>query len=540
MLGIPTLATDLFSRSLRFLRCLISPARAATLLHSPTPGQRSLAIIFMSQSNYISQLPPEILGEILTYCTAFNADSPAQLATISGYFHRVISLTPHVWQRLTLSLFAHSEEAYRRKVHLWFLRAATCNLHLDVDLRPSITNGDVPQGETLADPMTQLRLPHMLRPYSSRIGSLQLDGMSEHDAQSFISSVYPPQHDGVHMSLESLVVRINPDSPPVSIIQSAISPPYSQLTLPRLSHLSCLHLVNHTLPDPSKFDLSTLRSLVISRPIRASPFQLQAIVHILRTTPSIAHLEIYGRITDIVAPLSPAGEGAGQDEDPLAPLTLPCLTHLSLRSNHIPQILSALIMPELRALRLDDLDGRRKNASEETSTALRQLLVRMDLPRETRRGNGLKVLDLGSISIRRQRGKQTHLWEWCFKRMWLLEEIRVKNMDVNDLADILIPSKYHHEAGDTPSQDETVCPRLRSLSIVNNQPSHLVAQFRCLRPSVDLKYEITDDVLSHPCIEPPGSVSPPAPSNASRGFGFGFPFDRRRNEGALKKFDKNY
>lgn len=501
----------------------------------------------MSHVDHISKLPPEILGEILAHCTASDPDSPALLATISHRFHEVVSSTPRVWQRFNLSLSAHSEKACVRKIHLWFTRAAACILFLDVDLGSTTTSKDDLCTQVSANPMRHSLLPHILRPFSPRIGSLEVYALSEGDAQDFVSLVYPVERDETrHMALESLVVRINPDAPSANITPSTMPFCYSQLTLPKLSRLSCLRLVNHTLPDPSIIDLSTLRSLTIVRSIRAPPLHLQFILRILRTTPSLTRLEIEGRITDMAVMLSPEGDGEEEDKDPFALLTLPCLTHLSLRSNHIPQVLSALIMPELHTLRLDDLDGRRKNASEETATTLRQLLVRMDLPREKRKGNGLKVLDLSGVSIRRHRGSDGGVWDWCFRRLWFLEEIRARNLDVDELMDILVPPRHQNGGGgaDSGPRGDIACPRLHSLSIVNNHPSRLVAKFRCLRPSVDLKHEIVDDPLNHSYSEFLDSLRTHSTSFpaliGSPGFGFGSSFDRRRLEGASKKIKEKH
>ncbi|KAJ3546394.1 hypothetical protein NMY22_g2065 [Coprinellus aureogranulatus] len=78
---------------------------------------------------------------------------------------------------------------------------------------------------------------------------------------------------------------------------------------------------------------------------------------------------------------------------------LPSLTHLSLRTNAIPPLLTHLLLPNLTLLHLEDLNGKRPHASQETATVLRQLLVRMELPSEYRTGRGLRVLELVGVEV---------------------------------------------------------------------------------------------------------------------------------------------
>lgn len=431
-----------------------------------------------------------------------------------------------------------------RKAELWFSQAAACSIHLEIELGSKATASWTPcDSPPIELPTMQSELVYTLRRFTSRIESLQVEAICERDAHVFISSVYHVQ-DEQHMALENLTLRINPDTPSVIVASPDTSTPYPVLNLPKCIHLSCLRLVNHVLPNPTSINLNGLRSLAIIRPIRSSPLHLQTILRILRATTSLTSLEIESRLTDaVILPVEGEEEDDEEEEDPLTPLTLPSLTHLSLRSNHIPQTLSSLIMPDLHTLRLDDLDGRRQNASEETGAMLRQLLVRMDLPRETRRGNGLKVLDLTSIALQRPTSKEENVWDWCFRRMWFLEKLHVKNMNVDGLMDILLPPLDHHHADQRRGVEfrgDFVCPRLQTISIIANHPSRSVARFQRTRPSIDLKCTLVDDPLSHSYLDfmnTSPTLSSPVITTNHRGFGFGSPFDRRRNQGQSKKSD---
>lgn len=451
-----------------------------------------------------SDLPLEVLGEILIHCAASDSDAPTQLAATSRQFHNAVNATPGVWQRLNLSLYAYSAGACIRKINLWFSRAAACNIFLHVELKQQAAASSWPHGNPVVEsPREPSELGFALRQFSSRIESLEVEAMSERDAHAFISSVYDLGHVGeeFNIGLRHLTVTINHNEPLAITPPSFSSSLEFALRLPRRIHLVTLRLVNHIHPYTSCMNYKHLRALTITRPVRSSPLGLRTILDVLRATTVLVSLEVGGRIVDAPLLLVEDKEeiSGAEEDDHTAPLTLSSLTHLSLRSNLIPPLVSLLIMPELHTLRLDDLDGRRLNASVETGTMLRQLLVRMELPRETRKGTGLKVLELTSVAIQPPAPKEDNIWNWCFKRMRSLERLYVKNINVDDLMEILLPQSKASVSGHGRSEfhGDVVCPRLLSLSIVSNRYSRYIAIFERIRRSVDVEYTIVDDPLNH-------------------------------------------
>ncbi|KAF5328345.1 hypothetical protein D9619_013307 [Psilocybe cf. subviscida] len=313
-----------------------------------------------------------------------------------------------------------------------------------------------------------------------------------------------------------------------------------------------------------------LRSLCITYPLRFAPIPLLGLLDALRATPGLEKLQVEGRISlgDIsyhnqqnqgftpglghgdtllasaslsnqssmssslsptvhaaastphspVTPLSTTSSSAppythsstSSQSQPHPPLALPCLSLLALKANNLPTVISSLVLPTLRELQIEDMDGKRRGAAFETAEALRGLLVRGEMPldglhgvgkdeadekrsgeqaeREKAKG-GLEVLDMCNITLCHPRGigggvhaphsgshmavhynavGLTHLdandddaaaalWRWCFHRMCHLRELRVAKMDVDALLGYItppLPSSRSSQSRPSTSSDD--------------------------------------------------------------------------------------
>lgn len=181
------------------------------------------------------------------------------------------------------------------------------------------------------------------------------------------------------------------------------SGPPVQLQLPELPFLTSVKLNNVNIPFLPRTSLRCIRNLTIIRPLRAPPLPTNVVSQLLRSTPCLTYFELNARVLPFAsAPNTPNTQGlvnhplhdvqqqvidALQEEEDdvdsssnMGLITLASLTHLTLRANNLPLLLDHLVVPSLCHLHINDLDGKRPNASSETSEALREVLVRMDLP----------------------------------------------------------------------------------------------------------------------------------------------------------------
>lgn len=133
------------------------------------------------------------------------------------------------------------------------------------------------------------------------------------------------------------------------------------------------------------------------------------IINTLRTATQLTHLSLESRLIDEdhydSTPVYPLNGHEAELPSSLSNLvTLPFLSHLSLRVNNMPSLLGRLVVPSLLTLYLDDLDGKRTAGAEETGKAIHNLLVRM----------GLQALGLVGVGIQHRPGS---IWELCLKHM---------------------------------------------------------------------------------------------------------------------------
>ncbi|PPQ93074.1 hypothetical protein CVT25_011949 [Psilocybe cyanescens] len=367
------------------------------------------------------------------------------------------------------------------------------------------------------------------------------------------------------------------------------------LILPRLPHLSHLKFHNHPLPPLVHENVRNLCALSVHYPLRFAPIPVHALLEVLGSARRLERLEVEARVVDdlsssssnsvvsavalpaastqhensVASPVAPSSSPSDHHQQfswDTAPhpsssshsspssqnstaqtqtqmhahptpilLPLPHLTHLHLRINNLPAVLSQLLLPALRTLSVDDLDGKRAGAARQTGEVVRGLLVRMEMPlaleetegeeadetketwlrkakgKETDtegRGRGLEVLDMCSVALPSVDGDdrashshahsyssplggaqtqtQTHtaqteaeaaeaVWAWCFRRMRTLREMWVKKMDVDALFALVTPHTNATWCGrniEEEEKEDIPLPALKKLVVVEQDTYH--------------------------------------------------------------------
>ncbi|TFK35227.1 hypothetical protein BDQ12DRAFT_322219 [Crucibulum laeve] len=527
-------------------------------------------------NDLITQLPPELLGEVFFRCALLNPDAPLVLSQVSSTFNRVVTATPRAWERLRLEFpvgtgtgitpgvgcMGETDAVLVRKADKWFERSGACMLEVWIRLEGSVLGedgedlnleaglgraGDHVQRNHPICASSHLRLPYTLASQISRIRALTLKTTTQSQTHTFLASMYnAPGFLGLwtptSIPLKMLRITITsdvaparstaPNTPTLGVntnwngnvtIPSDLSgaeavTPFNLLPLPSLT---LLKLNNYTLTFLSPSNLSNLRELSLVGPIRCPPISIDALLDVLQRTVQLRKLEIEARL--LVS--SPSSTSSSTTESPTL-ITLP-LTSLHLRTNNIPSLLSFLVLPHLRQLYLNDLDGKRPGAGQETGEVLRKVLVRMDLPTE-RYGRGMGIEELELVGVNLDCGVEENMehqeigyvygsqgeagcsknvedvWEWCFKRMCTLRRVSAtgcgKAGRVLGLMMPLFPSSssslsshiYSHP-NDLSSHQTTPtdlpCPLLAQLSISDPlcpPSSRELERFRRLRSGVRL------------------------------------------------------
>jgi hypothetical protein len=446
---------------------------------------------------HINAIPPEILGEIFTLIASLDPDAPLSLAQVSRAFHRVVYMTPHAWTTLHLVSSQGPKEEWHaiRKAAHWFDMAGECTINLYVAMGPRTSpsvNTNHRRGEesdVSSECTLEWSLPHVLRDFQHRIQTLEIHSTAVDEAQHFFNCLYPfeplenPEDESVQLPLQSFSLYTSQACGNTSSCglfpkqkhHPSSGSSFPSLSQPRFSRLAKVNLVNHYLPTISPSTLRNLSSLCVTYPLRFTPIPIQTLLQVVQAAPQLEILEVEARVVDLSPlPSSPIitststpdtlscspptrpkapfdastshSSNASSNHAELNLITLPNLTHLSLRINNLPGLLKHLLLPSLHTLRLDDLDGKRPGAATQTGEVLRQLLVRMELPCEgtKRKGCGLKVLEMCGVALTPMTATghfsdSEDVWGWCFRRMRTLRELRASKMDTGALLAMITP-----------------------------------------------------------------------------------------------------
>ena len=512
---------------------------------------------------FIDCIPLELLGEIFSFSVESCPEAPLSLLKVSRAFYRAAKATPRLWTSLCLELSQPDDATCLRKAELWFSRAGVLSVSIQIQLQPPPHSR---QKSTGADSnwMDRLQTPVFLSALASRIETLSIQSPTAPHIHTLLKILYPTDD-----APASLLRTLRMSSTPDSAFPSFRSVAASSVLLPAFPNLTHLSISNHVPPKLASTHLQNLRTLSISIPIRLPAIPTQTLLNILRSANRLERFEFDGRTIDDTPASHQTGQqqitpppqgGVPQSGNPVFqpqvqahttssvshPLfvTLPHLSKLYLRTNHLPALLSRLILPDLHTLKIDDLDGKRSSGAKETSTALRQLLVRMELPCEGRKGDGLKVLELHGVGMRsrhRLHGAPVHHhdshphgthqpmnddsgveWDWCFRRMRALEHLVVSKVHPTTSLLTLITPQRNRESnwrsvsvgstGNTASvggmgidgilsqslegvSEGAILPHLKRLTVIEGSStfSSAIIQFRLHRPEVAVHFEVAPD-----------------------------------------------
>jgi hypothetical protein len=159
--------------------------------------------------------------------------------------------------------------------------------------------------------------------------------------------------------------------------------------------------------------------LRLVQPILSAPIAADNILELVHVAPGLRRLQVEARIAD------PSSAPTG------AELCFPPqLIELHLRANNVVALLDRFIVPALRVLHLNDLDGKRANASADISAALHRLLVRMELGEGNVVNNELRVFELVGVEVERNDA----VWERCLQRMKAVKVFNVSSPNEKECA----------------------------------------------------------------------------------------------------------
>ncbi|KAF9015957.1 hypothetical protein BDZ89DRAFT_1076047 [Hymenopellis radicata] len=386
----------------------------------------------------IADIPPELLGDIFYHCAHYCPDAPVMLSMVCKRFRGVALSTPRAWTSLRLSVSQRDERDVIRKAGLWLSLAGACCVDLYIDI----------EGQTTSIAESHQFLVAFLQHNTARIGYL------------------------------------NPGLPAASAASSV----FHSLTL--LPQLKSLQLTNHLLPSVYTPDLHNLQALSVVRPLRAPPLSLTQLLQIIQAAPCLHELEVSARVVDGTHPELPSE------------LYLPTLKRLSLRTNRVPLVLEAFILPALEELRINDLDGKRVGATSELVRSLEVLNSKL-LAHGCSEWS-VKILEFMGLTLHWE-NEDVQTWEWCLGRMNRLEDIYLTSSDEGFRQLARFFTKNYGES--------LPCPVLHTVHL---NGSHCVDHANLLkerRPGVDVIF----DWSAHP-----QRPWPPVKPRIGRGFGFGF------------------
>ncbi len=425
-------------------------------------------------------MPPELLGDIFYHCAHYCPDAPVILSMVCKRFRSVVLSTPRAWTSLRLSVSQRGEREVIRKAGLWLSLAGACCVDLYIDI----------EGQTTSFAESHQFLVAFLQHNTARIGYLNVRSQTEKAAHSFLRALYCPlpfSPSSSQLPLKTLRIRISGDKPGPPAA-SAASSVFHSLTL--LPQLKSLQLTNHLLPSVYTPDLHNLQALSVVRPLRAPPISLTQLLQIIQAAPCLHELEVSARVVDSTHPELPSE------------LYLPTLKRLSLRTNRVPLLLEAFILPALEELRINDLDGKRVGATSELVRSLEVLNSKLQAHGCSEWS--VKILEFMGLILHWE-NEDVQTWEWCLGRMKRLEDIYMTSSDegFRQLARFL--AKNYGES--------LPCPVLHTVHLNGSYCVDHANLVKECRPGVDVIFDrSTHEQRPWPPVKP----------RVGRGFGFGF------------------
>ncbi|KAJ3802256.1 hypothetical protein GGU11DRAFT_824084 [Lentinula aff. detonsa] len=445
-------------------------------------------------------LPPELLAEIFQYCSAYNADAPLLLGSVSRQFREVAHSHPSVWHKLRLRLGFGTELAQIQKAGLWFKNCGACPLNVFMN----ITNTCPPtsDGEWFADNYPFLIA--FLRKNMHSIHALTLQSDTELKAHHLLDAITTSSPlsstEYEDLQLHSLHIQITTDIPPMP---SGWSPVFDSFSL--FPQLDSLKLINHILPGLTPPNILHLQNLSIVRPLTAPPLPSLKILRMISSAPSLTHLDIDSRISGEPLP------------DPNSHAELPALKSLSLRINNLPSILKLLASASLEKLRLTDLDGRRPRAGEQLGSVMENLTREL----RTKDGDLCGLNFLKSLEIAGIHGVESTSahWDWCIRHL-----PRLESLTLNNLACVNIVKALTETPEPLDSRVGFYCPMLSHVSLSGVDALLLLQDLKMKRPYLRVEWDGGAPVMHHSGRDHPRTVL----SYTAGGYGFASLFDHER------------
>ncbi|KAJ6497508.1 hypothetical protein C8R45DRAFT_983124 [Mycena sanguinolenta] len=348
-------------------------------------------MVALQDTTTISTLPHELLGVVFTELATVSPTAPLVLAAVSRLFRHVAYTTPSVWSHLSLD--GGSDES--SKATLWFQLSKAHHVDVQIDLagvaRPAHGTENTTAEKEVPAAVEALQV------HTHRIDSLSVRADRQAQAHAALAAIYAGSDRGVRpngAALRSLRIRAT---------RRAV-PGVSLVALPAIPSLVELKTTNIPLRALLSLELVNLQSLRLVQPLLSAPMAVNDIVELVRGIPGLRRLQVNGRIAD-----PPRG---GTDAEPCF---LEQLEALHVRANNVVTLLDQFVVPALQVLHIDDLDGKRVNASGEMGEALHRLLVRIRLGKGEVRTNKLRVLELAGVEVE----QSAPVWQWCTQRMKL-------------------------------------------------------------------------------------------------------------------------
>ncbi|KAF7297861.1 hypothetical protein HMN09_01006900 [Mycena chlorophos] len=352
--------------------------------------------------DFLSTLPPELLGDIFSACASLHADAPLILGAVSRLFRQVAHSTPRAWTHLLLD--AQTPSSGSLKAALFSELSRVCPLRVRLDLR---SRGRQAGSGNVHVP----GLGNALRAHTTRFDALELLVNEQKDAVDTLGAIYSglaSEETGL-LALRALRIDATKKSKPGPLSTTVpVHPPIAFPAVPTIEDLETTNIALDLLPS---LGLENLTSLRVLQPLLAAPLSADHIVDLLRSAPRLRKFWVDARV----------GDSDSHTDSETVLVSMPELEELHLRTNNLIPLLDRLSLPRLNTLFLDDMDGNRPGASEEVAGALYRLLVRTEDGGDEKGNSELREFELVGVAVDRE----TEMWGKCLQKMRALVGFRV-------------------------------------------------------------------------------------------------------------------
>ena len=387
----------------------------------------------------INKLPPELLIEVLAYCTRNAALAPLTLRRVTSWWKEIVDTSPRLWQNVLLNDQDTTYAFSKRQATLWTMRSKP--LQYDVELQVDDADSIFPLVSPLLSSIDRWR-------------SFRLSGKREEDVFMDDLELTPESLTHLHVFLPD-ELETEDGLPKITFAP----------TCPQ-SYTFAMNIWLSTIPSASLLPHLRFTHISISEGDQLGQHtQPKDTLDFLRACPELESFYLSGR--PYVQPII----------GPLPEVHLPNLVELHLRSTcSIRLILSSLITPRLEYVYLSHLNvdfqildeyqeegdsedeahdySQSPSSDRATGMGLRKLINRCNPP--------IKLLDMDFCDMR------TKDFEYVFDRLSLLEDFRIVASDMSDkVINFLRP--ISSKPGSTFASTGVRLPCLRYLKLINCQ-----------------------------------------------------------------------